>query len=309
MSERTYRVTHLTRYEYSQAVDYGHNEARLHPRDEGRQRCLEAELQILPEPARLHHRRAGFGNQIAYFAVEQRHHALEVRAESTLTTRPPAGIDPERSPPWEEVARSLAATGTGRVGSTDQLLASTLRLSSPFAGTGREFASYAAPSFTPGRPLLQAALELMARVHRDFTYNPTATNIATPLRRVMRERHGVCQDFAHLMLACLRSLGLGARYVSGYLETLPPPGQPKLRGADASHAWLAVFCPAHGWVDLDPTNDQVPQTRHLTLGWGRDYGDVMPLNGVIFGGGRTTLSVAVDVQPLPAVPPMPPMRA
>lgn len=308
MNERTYRVTHLTRYEYSQAVDYGHNEARLRPRDEGRQRCLDAELLIQPEPTQIHHRRDGFGNRITYFAVEQRHHALEVRAESTVATQPPIEIDPDRSPPWEQVVQSLAATGAGVVGPADQLLASTLRLSSPFATTGSEYASYAAPSFTPGRPLLHAALELMSRVHRDFTYNPAATNIATPLRRVMRERHGVCQDFAHLMLACLRSLGLGARYVSGYLETLPPPGQPKLRGADASHAWLALFCPAHGWVDLDPTNDQVPQTRHLTLAWGRDYGDVVPLNGVIFGGGRTILTVAVDVQPLPVTLPDTAMR-
>lgn len=308
MNERTYRVTHLTRYDYSHRVDYGHNEARLRPRDDGRQRCLDAKLQILPEPTQVHYRRDGFGNQITYFAVERRHHALEVRAESTVATRPPAEIDPDRSPPWEQVVQSLAAAGAGAVGSADQLLASTLRLSSPFAATGREYASYAAPSFPPGRPLLHAALDLMSRVHRDFTYNPAATDIATPLRRVMRERHGVCQDFAHLMLACLRSLGLGARYISGYLETLPPPGQPKLRGADASHAWLAVFCPTHGWVDLDPTNDQVPQTRHLTLAWGRDYGDVVPLNGVIFGGGRTTLTVAVDVQPLPVAPPTPATR-
>jgi len=161
-------------------------------------------------------------------------------------------------------------------------------------------AEYTAPSFTKERPLLEAVADLTGRIHRDFTFDRTATTVATPLQTVFRTRRGVCQDFAHLEIACLRSLGLAARYVSGYLESVPPPDQPRLTGADASHAWVSVFCPPVGWVDVDPTNDVLADERHVTVAWGRDYGDVSPLRGVILGGGQHALHVGVSVVPVTA---------
>jgi transglutaminase-like putative cysteine protease len=169
---------------------------------------------------------------------------------------------------------------------------------SPYVTLDPEIAEFGRASFAAGQPLLAAAIDLMHRIHREFRFDPAATTITTPLRRVLVEGRGVCQDFAHLQSSCLRALGIAARYVSGYLLTDPPPGQPRLVGADSSHAWLAVHCPHHGWVDLDPTNDVLPDLRHVTLAWGRDYGDVSPLRGVILGGARHTLGVAVSVVPL-----------
>ncbi len=168
---------------------------------------------------------------------------------------------------------------------------------SPYVPRDEALADYAAPSFPPGRPLLAAVFDLTTRIHREFRYDPRATTVATPMRKVLARRAGVCQDFAHLQLGCLRALGLAARYVSGYLVTEPPPGKARLVGADASHAWLSVFCPAWGWIDCDPTNDQVPGDRHVTLAWGRDYDDVCPVRGIVLGGGRSTLKVSVDVVP------------
>jgi transglutaminase-like putative cysteine protease len=160
-----------------------------------------------------------------------------------------------------------------------------------------ELASYAVPSFAPGRPLLEAALDLTGRIHRDFRYDPSATSLATPLEEVLALRRGVCQDFAHLQIGCLRSLGLSARYVSGYLHTVPPAGSARLVGADASHAWVSLYCPGLGWIDLDPTNDMIPQEMHIVLAWGRDYDDVSPIKGVNLGGGRQSVRVAVSVTP------------
>ena len=157
------------------------------------------------------------------------------------------------------------------------------------------FTNYARESFPAGRNLLEAVLDLTARIHRDFKFDSTATTVATPLAQMLEQRRGVCQDFAHLQIACLRSQGLPARYVSGYLETVPPPGQPKLFGADASHAWASFFCPGLGWIDVDPTNNLLPSMQHITLGWGRDYSDVCPIRGVLVGGEEHTLRVAVDV--------------
>jgi transglutaminase-like putative cysteine protease len=171
---------------------------------------------------------------------------------------------------------------------------------SPHVAAGGELAEYARESFMPRRPWLAAALDLLARIHRDFLYDPTATNVTTPLASVMAMRRGVCQDFAHLQIGCLRSLGLPARYVSGYLLTTPPPGQPRLAGADASHAWLAAWCPEFGWVDFDPTNNVVPSLAHVTVAWGRDYSDVCPIKGVFVGGGQHSVAVSVNVEPVEA---------
>ncbi len=167
---------------------------------------------------------------------------------------------------------------------------------SPHIRKSDELADYAEPSFPRNRPLLQSVLELNSRIHADFKYVPESTTISTTLPEVMKLRRGVCQDFAHLMIGCLRSLGLSARYVSGYLRTLPPPGKPRLVGADASHAWVAVYFPGVGWVDFDPTNDKIPSTEHITLAWGRDYGDVSPIRGSLLGGGGQTVRVSVDVE-------------
>jgi transglutaminase-like putative cysteine protease len=172
------------------------------------------------------------------------------------------------------------------------------RFESPYIQFLDAARDYALQSFTPNRPLLDAALELTSRIYREFQYSPAATSISTPTWEVLKQRRGVCQDFAHLQITALRSLGLAARYVSGYLVTVPPPGKARLIGADASHAWLAVFCPGYGWIDLDPTNNVIPQERHVTLGWGRDYHDVCPIQGVLTGGGAHVLTVSVDVSPL-----------
>ena len=195
---------------------------------------------------------------------------------------------------WDEVRTRLATPRAAELREIRHYV-----LDSPMATASRELASYAEPSFPAGRPLLEAVHDLMERVHREFTYDPGFTTISTPLSAVLANRRGVCQDFAHLTIACLRSLGLAARYVSGYLETLPLPGQEKLQGADDSHAWFSVFLPDAGWMDFDPTNNQIPQYQHITTAWGRDFGDVTPLKGVIYGGDPGhRLQVAVDVERL-----------
>ena len=284
-----YRVTHTTRYRYAQPVSQCQNEARMRPRATPRQKCTSHRLYVSPEPASRHEREDVFGNHVAYFAVQKAHTVLEVTALSEVQLTPGAPLDAAATPPWESVAQSLRGTDSSLLEAREFVLAS------PFAAPGDGYAEYARACFTPGRPLLEAATALMEQIHDEFEYDPLFTTVATPLDQVFAHRRGVCQDFAHLLIACLRALGLPARYVSGYLETEAGPGQEKLRGADASHAWVAVFCPGAGWIDLDPTNRQLPDTRHLTLAWGRDYGDVAPLNGVIRGGGPATLEVEVDV--------------
>ncbi|MGE4221574.1 MAG: transglutaminase family protein, partial [Alphaproteobacteria bacterium] len=190
----------------------------------------------------------------------------------------------------------------------DSLAAYEFSFDSPFTATDADLEALVVPSFQPGRPILEAALDLTARIYREFAYDPTATTLATPVAEVVRMRRGVCQDFAHLQLACLRRIGLPARYVSGYLLTYPPPGGQKLIGADASHAWLSIWCPGSGWVDLDPTNNKIPRDEHITLAWGRDYGDVSPIRGVIVGGAAQSMEVAVDVNPVDSIDALPPRR-
>ena len=287
-----YRVTHRTRYLYQDRVIGCHNQARLLPRYTPDQQCLAATLAVVPEPAVLHEHRDGFGNRVHYFAVEAPHQTLEVTAVSELRLDPVP--ESRSSPPWDRVADDLA-----RDRSSAGLAARELVLASPFVVPDRALADYARPSFPPGRPLLEAVQDLTRRIHADFAYDPHFTTVVTPLAEVLDHRRGVCQDFAHLAIGGLRAMGLAARYVSGYLETLPPPGQPKLQGVDASHAWFAVHLPGHGWYDFDPTNDQMRTRQYVTTAWGRDYGDVTPLKGVLFGGGHHELEVAVDVERLP----------
>jgi transglutaminase-like putative cysteine protease len=289
-----YRVEHETRYLYASSVSTSQHVAYLHPRELPRQHVRAFELAIDPGPTRAVRRLDYFGNALDQFTVVKLHTELSVHARSLVEVLPPEGrVEPELSPPWEEVREGLRyRPGRPPDGSVEYAYAS------PYVSLDPELEEFARTSFTPERPLLAAAIDLMHRIHTEFRFDPAATTITTPVRRVLVERRGVCQDFAHLQISCMRALGVAARYVSGYLLTDPPPGQPRLAGADASHAWLSAHCPRHGWIDLDPTNDALPAVRHITLAWGRDYGDVSPLRGVILGGAQHTLGVAVSVVPL-----------
>jgi transglutaminase-like putative cysteine protease len=287
-----YRLTHVTRYSYQDYVAICQNQAYLAPRDTTTQICRHHRLNVRPTPVIQDVREDYFGNRVCYFAIQSPHQELIVTAISIIDVNPIA-ISTATSPPWESVRDSLS-----QFFDSDTLEARMYVLHSPYIEPNPELSAYAHVSFTPGRPLLEAAQDLMARIYHEFTYDPNFTTLVTPLTEVFKHRRGVCQDFAHLMIACLRGLGLPARYVSGYLETLPPPGQTKLQGADASHAWLSVYSPGNGWVDFDPTNNQIPSQQHITTAWGRDYSDVTPLKGVIYGGGNHSLSVGVDVERL-----------
>jgi transglutaminase-like putative cysteine protease len=279
----TFAVVHTTEYAYSDKVSVSHHLARLSPRARPNQSCLRHTLEFDPEPAVQSSHTDYFGNPTTFVAMQGAHTQLTVRARSTVTVAAkPLPVFAETCP-WDEIAADPALP-------LDALEA----LSGPFR-IKPEFRAYAATSFPPGRPVLEAVAELTERIYADFTFDPKATTVATSLADVFRLRRGVCQDFTRVEIACLRSLGLPARYISGYLETAPPPGKPRRVGADASHAWLAVYCKDAGWIDVDPTNNLLPSNGHVTLAWGRDYGDVSPIRGVILGGGEHTLRVNVDV--------------
>lgn len=287
-----YRITHTTHYEYSEPVRLCHNEARLTPTDEGRQKRLRSVFTIEPSPKVFRERRDFFGNIVSYFDVEVPHSALIVSVLSeVVTNRAPGQLSLGMDTPWELVRDRVRA---GEEPELRSLLQYTL--DSPLVRpVAPSLQAYALDSFRPGRGVLESTLDLMGRIHRDFAYDPTATTTSTPLAQVWEQRRGVCQDFAHLAIAMARSVGLPAGYVSGYLETLPPPGQVKLVGADASHAWFSIHVPDTGWVDFDPTNDQMPTEQYVVIARGRDYSDVPPLKGVIYGGGRHAVKVSVDV--------------
>jgi transglutaminase-like putative cysteine protease len=288
-----YRIVHRTTYKYRYSVSFGTHVACLTPRSMPNHRCVWNELRIHPLPATRSERVDFFGNQLSFFTVQDPHKELVVEARSEMTVDEHARLWPEQSAPWEEVAKSLA---DGQIPA--EVEASQFLFESPRVRLASEFAQYASRSFLPERPLTEALLDLTARIHKDFRFDSKATNVRTPTEEFFRKRCGVCQDFTHLQIACLRSLGLAARYVSGYLRTYSPSGGPRLSGADASHAWVSVYCPGAGWVDVDPTNNLVPSQNHVTLGWGRDYGDVSPLRGLILGGRDHTLRVAVSMEPL-----------
>jgi transglutaminase-like putative cysteine protease len=288
-----FRISHVTRYLYAEPVSLCHSIAHLKPRTQPGQRPLSAQVRVDPWPAVAREHTDFFGNRTSYFSIQQSHTVLEVTALSEVEVIPAPLPNFADSPPWERVVEQVHERPED-----DILDARVFTLPSPYAPGEPGAVDYARAAFPPGRPVLEAVSDLMGRIHQDFDYDPHFTTVATPLTEVLSHRRGVCQDFAHLALACLRGLGLAARYVSGYLETLPPPGQPKLRGADASHAWFSVLVPGVGWVDFDPTNDQVPREQHITAAAGRDFGDVTPLRGVFYGGGAHTLEVAVDVDRL-----------
>lgn len=282
------QVEHETHYQYASPVLLSHQLLHLSPRALPWQSCHAHELSIEPAPGERHERADYFGNQVTQILIAAPHPELRVHARSTVQVAPR-----ER----EALARPRAAWEAARDAARRE--ASEFIHESPHVETWRELAQFAAQSFPAARPALEGAIDLAHRIHSGFEFDRKATSISTPLREVMKKRRGVCQDFAHLMIGGLRALGLGARYVSGYLLTDPPPGRPRLVGADASHAWVSVYCGAGGgWVDLDPTNDCVVDDEHVTLGWGRDFGDVTPMRGVILGGGEQELEVRVTVTPL-----------
>ena len=303
MKRALYQVLHDTHYRYSAPVSLAQQLAHLWPRDCARQLCQERHLTITPQPIRRQDGLDLFGNPLTRLAFERPHDELRVIACLRVEVLAREGLALEDSPAWEEVAAALRYSGQPL--SAELLEAARYRFQSPYVHLKQAFAAFGADCFAPGRPLLLAVRALMQKIFKEFTFDAAATQVATPLLQVLEERRGVCQDFAHLMLACLRSRGLAARYVSGYLLTQPPPGQPRLIGADASHAWVSVYCPRQGWVDFDPTNNLLPALEHITLGWGRDFADVSPLRGVILGGGSHDPEVRVTVtpleEPLPAV--------
>jgi len=288
-----YRIVHRTTYKYKYPVTVGNHVACLKPRSLPHQQVARSELRIHPPPATRTERTDYFGNLLCFFTVQEPHNELVVEARSEVKIEGTAAPMLQHSLPWEEAARSLPDDH-----SPAGLEAYQFGFESPRIRVRPEFTVYARQSFTPGRPMQEALLDLTARIHNDFRFDSKVTNVRTPTEEVFRKRRGVCQDFAHLQIACLRSLNLAARYVSGYLRTYPLPGQPRLVGADASHAWVSAYSPGIGWIDIDPTNSLVPSNGHVTLAWGRDYGDVSPLHGLILGGGAHILKVAVDMEPL-----------
>lgn len=291
--DRQYQVVHTTKYCYSEPVPQCYSETHLTPCDSPRQACLDHQLTIQPTPHKMDEWVDYFGNRMQFFTIQDRHEEFVVTARSQVQIRP-ADLRPHKATPaWEKVRDAV------RVARDDQGWgARQFVYESPHVTLFDELERFAAPSFEPGRPWLEALLGLTARIHELFTFDPTATNVSTPLETVLQLERGVCQDFAHLQIGCLRAMGLPARYISGYLLTSPPPGQPRLIGADASHAWLSAYCPELGWVEFDPTNNLVPSLEHITVGYGRDYSDVCPIKGVFIGGGDHSMQVSVDVQPL-----------
>jgi transglutaminase-like putative cysteine protease len=285
-----YRVSHTTTYEYRTPVTLCHNVAHLTPRDCPRQRCQETSLSVTPSPAVENAHLDYFGNPVVFFTVQEPHQKLVVMADNMMEVDPSLPPVASETPSWEEVRDQLQADRSP-VG----LEAYHFIFDSPYVRASAELAAFATPSFPARRPILEGVLDLAARIHSELQYDTKATTLSTTLSEVLAGRRGVCQDFAHLQIGCLRSLGLAARYVSGYLRTEPADGKERLVGADASHAWLSFWCPCSGWIDVDPTNNLMPSDQHIVLAWGRDYDDVSPIKGVILGGGDHSVAVSVDV--------------
>jgi transglutaminase-like putative cysteine protease len=291
-----YEVSHRTTYRYSIPVSFSHHLLHLSPRPCPHQTCCRTALVVLPTPTRHAQAIDYFGNPVSYITLQHQHNELILHARSVIEVRPEASADTRRSAPWDQIYPQLFHDT-----SDEGLDALQYVFETPKTRATEAIRSYALACFPPGRPVLEGVLELTSRIRQDFRYDPAATTVSTPVEEVFAARRGVCQDFAHLQLACLRALRLPARYVSGYLLTRPAAGKEKLIGADASHAWLSVWAPGQGWVDVDPTNNVVVSVEHVTAAWGRDYGDVSPVSGSILGGGKHTVQVAVDVLPINSV--------
>jgi transglutaminase-like putative cysteine protease len=275
-----YTIQHTTAYTYLEPVSLCHNIARLMPRNTDDQICRNTVIQIIPEPDRINEYEDFFGNKVIYFSIEKEHWELTVQVTSEV----------ERNEINEEIK-------PGKFRSENDLVdIKQYSFATPMTNWDEEILIYASRSFQPDKSVFEAAQDLTKRIYKDFEYKPGHTTIATPLSQVMKERKGVCQDFAHLAIACIRSMGLSARYVSGYIETFSPEGVEKLIGSDASHAWFSVFTPEQGWVDFDPTNNCIVSDQHITIGWGRDYADIAPMEGIILSSGSHELTVSVDVK-------------
>ncbi len=289
-----YRVRHQTIYDYAEPVSLSHHVVRLIPRDLARQRRHSSELTIWPATSFQASTHIDyFGNTVTSFTLPESHSRMSVEATSELEVQAPTHPVLSDSPAWETVRATVPDDRTQEGLAAFQFVFDSARIAARPA-----LADYARESFPAGRPLLEAVSDLTARIHQDFRFDAKATEVTTPVETFFEKRRGVCQDFSHLQIACMRSLRLPARYISGYLRTLPPPGRPRLVGADASHAWCSAWCPGVGWVDFDPTNNCMPTDGHITLAWGRDYSDVSPIRGVLLGGAKHSLKVGVDVMPL-----------
>jgi transglutaminase-like putative cysteine protease len=287
-----YRARHRTRYDYGEDVPVSHHLVHLATRSHPRQRCRRILLTVTPTPAVRWDFSDYFGNPVSYVAVQEPHGWLEVASEIEVEVRPPPPFAAAGTPPWGEL-RLLAPA---LAGADEATAIGQFVFDSTLIRTTADLADYARPSFVRDRPIAEALIDLNRRINTDFAFDPTATTVATPLAEVLAKRRGVCQDFAHLAIGCLRALGLPARYVSGYLRTLPPPGRPRLVGADVSHAWLSAWCGGDHWLDLCPTNGRLVDADFITIAWGRDFDDVSPVRGVIFGGANQKLLVQVDVE-------------
>ncbi len=285
-----YEVTHTTRYTYSERVSHCHNVGYLAPQSDAHQECRDSGISVSPYPTILRQHNDYFGNKFYYFSVEEPHDELEVVGKTRVITKPNLFNAWDDSPAWENVAAALRNPN-----SEAEIRAQEFTLPSPFVPRPEHFVEFAREVFTPQKPVLRAALDFAVRIYKEFKYEQKATTILTPLTHVFEKRKGVCQDFAHLSIAALRSIGLAAQYVSGYIETFPPQGKEKLRGSDASHAWFSIFVPDMGWVDFDPTNGKAITEEFIVTARGRDFGDVSPLKGILFGGGKHVLKVEVDV--------------
>lgn len=297
-SSQHYAITHRTHYRYSDAVAICQNQVMMVPRELPRVHCHRTKMVIIPKPVLSHSHTDYFGNLVQTFSIESAHRELSVVVTSEVEVCPPDQISAGKSLRWESLRDAIASGADEHWFNASEYLYPSSMIS-----TGEEFAMYAEKSFTPGRPILEANLELTKRIHRDFKYDTTATNVNTLAEDAFELRAGVCQDFAQIQIACLRAIGLPARYVSGYLRTISPPGKPRLVGADNSHAWLSVYAGSiTGWVDFDPTNACLVGTDHIPVCIGRDYRDVAPMRGVVLGGGHTVLRVNVDVEPIAESP-------
>jgi transglutaminase-like putative cysteine protease len=290
-----YNITHRTIYEYAAPVAVSHHVARLEPRGTAVQTPENFSLKIFPQPVLRKARADYFGNQLCFFSVQEIHQRLEITATSRVSICKPEPVAPDTSPAWEQAAQLFRDPVAPDIIGPYQFV-----FDSPQVCVSFDLADYARESFQKDTPLLAGTLNLTRRIFKDFKYDSKATTIVTPLEEVLEKRRGVCQDFAHLGIACLRSLGLPARYVSGYLRTHPPEGKEKLVGADASHAWFSVFCPRNGWSDFDPTNSLQVSEEHITVAYGRDFSDVSPVAGILTGGGQHEVKVSVDVKEVPA---------
>jgi transglutaminase-like putative cysteine protease len=289
------RVVHKTTYHYAEAVPSSHTEAHLAPRDGRAQVCLAHAVRISPKPNTTRERRDYFDNRTLYFGIHELHRSMEVVAESDILVR-----EREHSLLLDRTSWETARDIVCRDRQAESLAAYAFVFDSPYVSAAHEeLREFARHSFEPGRPLLEAVADLTRRIFLGLVYDTTATETSTPLTDVIRQRRGVCQDFAHFQIGCLRAMGLPARYVSGYLSTTPPPNEPRLVGCDASHAWISTYLPSVGWVDFDPVNNLIPEERHVTIAYGRDYSDVTPIRGVLVGGGRHIVHVSVDVAPIP----------